>query len=428
MMKIDRVRVKNFKSIREVDVEFNSLNVLIGKNAAGKSNFLELFQFIKDIGLQGLEDAIHLRGGVDYFRNTRIGSSENFELECDFSSQKPRHRYRRKIELNDEEYTISGIYSTHYYLEIGFENGDYKVVNESINNISHIRKVGDAQERFELNEKTTRDESNQIRTDKSTNNTSVNFESAESARLTHPRMESVELSEKESILSFSPGPHRTVFRGFGGLTDVKIFDIDPSKIKQGTKLKGKRELEEDGENLPLVLKEIVTSRKEKDKFLNLVSDVLPFIKDWRTDTLRDKSIFLKILEEFEDEDEEYLPADLISDGTINIIALIVILYFESGDVVMIEEPERNMHPSLISKVVEMMKDVSHNNNKQVFSTSHNIELIKNVDLNNIMLVTRNGEGFTKIERPENNDRIEKFLQQGMGLEELYVKNILEEEL
>jgi len=51
-----------------------------------------------------------------------------------------------------------------------------------------------------------------------------------------------------------------------------------------------------------------------------------------------------------------LPAFLISDGTINIIALLVALYFEKKPLAIIEEPERNIHPYLISRVVDMMKD------------------------------------------------------------------------
>ena len=57
-MNIERAYIKNFKSIDEVEVNFTGLNVFIGKNAAGKSNFLELFEFLTDIGKTGLEDAI----------------------------------------------------------------------------------------------------------------------------------------------------------------------------------------------------------------------------------------------------------------------------------------------------------------------------------------------------------------------------------
>ena len=207
-----------------------------------------------------------------------------------------------------------------------------------------------------------------------------------------------------------------------------IFDIDPTKIKKGTTLKGKRELEEDGENLPIVLKEIVASEDNKKKFLNIIGEALPFIEDWQTDTLRDQSVFLEVLEKFTGKTGKYLPSDLISDGTLNIIALIVILYFDRRELVMVEEPEKNLHPALIAIVVEMMDDMSGNSNKQVFTTTHNVEFIKNSKLENIFLVTRDSEGFSTVEKPDDSERIRSFLQEGMGLDKLYVNNILEEEI
>jgi len=70
----------------------------------------------------------------------------------------------------------------------------------------------------------------------------------------------------------------------------------------------------------------------------------------------DKSLLFKLREIYAK--KQYLPASLISDGTINITALIIALYFEKKPLTIIEEPERNIHPYLISKVVEMMKDAS----------------------------------------------------------------------
>lgn len=162
--------------------------------------------------------------------------------------------------------------------------------------------------------------------------------------------------------------------------------------------------------------------------MNLIDDLLPFISDWETDTLRDKSILLEILEEFEEEDEEYLPASLVSDGTVNVISIIIIMYFEDINIAMIEEPERHIHPSLISKIVEMMEDVGNNSKKQIFTTTHNVELIKNISLDNIFLVTRDDSGFTQIDKPNNSERIREFLENGLGLSELYVQNILESEI
>jgi len=43
MNRLKRVRVSGFKSIREMDLELGSINVLIGADGAGKSNLASLF-------------------------------------------------------------------------------------------------------------------------------------------------------------------------------------------------------------------------------------------------------------------------------------------------------------------------------------------------------------------------------------------------
>ena len=89
--------------------------------------------------------------------------------------------------------------------------------------------------------------------------------------------------------------------------------------------------------------------------------------------------------------ETPFPATFISDGTINIIALIVALYFEEHSVVMIEEPERNIHPHLISRVVEMLKDKAEK--KQILVTTHSPEVVQHAGLENLLLISRHKDGY-----------------------------------
>ncbi|MEA2098630.1 MAG: DUF3696 domain-containing protein [Campylobacterota bacterium] len=46
-MKIDRVKVKNFKSLREVDLTLNNLTLLSGVNSSGKSSFIQTLLLLK---------------------------------------------------------------------------------------------------------------------------------------------------------------------------------------------------------------------------------------------------------------------------------------------------------------------------------------------------------------------------------------------
>ena len=91
-MQLNRVKIKNFKSFKDVDVKFNKLNVLVGANASGKSNFRNFFGFLKNIvddKKPGLEKAIINQCGtkrVNYFLNTNLGTEQPFETEIAYSN------------------------------------------------------------------------------------------------------------------------------------------------------------------------------------------------------------------------------------------------------------------------------------------------------------------------------------------------------
>lgn len=59
------LEVENFRSLRKVSVPLRALNVLVGPNAAGKTNLLEVFRFLADLIGTDLQPALDLRGGFD---------------------------------------------------------------------------------------------------------------------------------------------------------------------------------------------------------------------------------------------------------------------------------------------------------------------------------------------------------------------------
>jgi AAA15 family ATPase/GTPase len=201
--------------------------------------------------------------------------------------------------------------------------------------------------------------------------------------------------------------------------EIAIYDFDPKLSKKAIPITGKAELEENGQNLPIVVKKILENEESRKKFFNLVKDLLPFVESLDIEKLVDKSLLFKIRENYF---EDYIPAPLISDGTINIIALVLVLYFEKKRVVIIEEPERNIHPYLVSKIVDMMKDASRQ--KQIIITTHNPEFVKYAGLENLLFVFRDEKGFSRIERPANKKEVEVFLKNEIGIDELYVQNLL----
>jgi len=46
---MERIQIKGYKSIKELDLALRAINIFIGVNGSGKSNFLSFFDFLKQI-------------------------------------------------------------------------------------------------------------------------------------------------------------------------------------------------------------------------------------------------------------------------------------------------------------------------------------------------------------------------------------------
>ena len=76
---MESIYIKGFKSIKELHLPLKPINILIGANGSGKSNFLSFFEFLQQIYNKNLQGHIALNGGVDKFLYN--GSEVTQEIE-----------------------------------------------------------------------------------------------------------------------------------------------------------------------------------------------------------------------------------------------------------------------------------------------------------------------------------------------------------
>ena len=156
--------------------------------------------------------------------------------------------------------------------------------------------------------------------------------------------------------------------------------------------------------------------------LNILCDSLPFIEQIDVQNNVDKSVSYRIKEKY---NNNTFYSNFLSDGTVSMLALIIAVYFEGeSGIIIIEDPERNLHPQLMSKIVEMAKEVSRE--KQIIITTHNPELVKYSDVNDILFAKRTIDGFTQISRPSDNFMVQQFIDSDLGIDDLFVKGLLGE--
>ncbi len=70
----------------------------------------------------------------------------------------------------------------------------------------------------------------------------------------------------------------------------------------------------------------------------------------------------------------------------------------------------------------MMKESSAG--KQIMITTHSTEVVKHAAIEDLLLVSRDTEGFSVISRPADKEEVRTFLENEIGIEELYIQNLL----
>ena len=102
-MIISRLALKNWRNFRSVDVQLADRVFVIGPNAAGKSNLLDVLRFLRDIAKAsgGLQGALSRRGGLSKVRCLAARREPDVEIEIDLS-EGGRTAYRYAIGITQQ--------------------------------------------------------------------------------------------------------------------------------------------------------------------------------------------------------------------------------------------------------------------------------------------------------------------------------------
>ena len=422
-MTISKIRIANFKSFADQTVELNDFNLLVGANASGKSNFVQAFKFLRDIATHGLEDAISLQGGMDYLCNVQIGDTQ--PLIFHVVVQEESTWWTR----NDRRYRIHS-FDYKFCLQFDKRGNGYTVARdriiltywwEEITQEEMMQPAVVAEQRAKYAPRSTvefKNSGGSLEILSTSAEPEPLFSANEIGFLTSNANQS--LSAKTLLLE-TPFAHFFAESAWDWHREIGIYDFDPTKAKRVIPVAGRSELETDGGNLAVVLRNLLGDEDAKRDVRNLCRYNLSFIKSFEVEQVADRFLSITLRETFaEDKD---LPAFLISDGTANIMALVVALYFqEQKRFAIFEEPGKSIHPHLLSRVMAMCKEVSEF--KQILATTHNPEAVKHAGLENILLVNRDKAGYSRVTKPADSEHVRIFLENNLGIEDLFADNLL----
>ena len=412
-MKIKKIEVENFKSYKKLSIDFNNLNYIIGGNASGKSNFVSVLKFFSDIVEYGIDDAILLQGGIKYLYNVNSHKGSCFKYYVSIVLPEKNSEIRRILPVKDGVY-IPTVLDYTLKIKPNDRGEGYKVLNEVINvSFNQLKKVKD--------DKFKKVGNYQLKLEKdSSGKVSDNLDERkfnDDNELMGIRYLVRYSKDKDNLL-------RGFFSTFSAIYDhysrIKIYNFDVNLLKSPSSIVARSELEENGSNLVNIIQQLLKNKIKKNKLNKIIKMILPFVNDINVENNVNKSVFFKLKETYNNKE---FPSYMLSDGTVNILAIIVSLYFQDySDIIILEEPERNIHPKMLSKLVSLFEDVSFK--KQIFVTTHNPYVLKEAKLEDVILVSRIGNGDSKVTKPINDERIMTFLKKDLGIEDLFVDGVL----
>ena len=84
---MDYIEIKGYKSIKDARIELRPINILIGANGSGKSNFLSFIEFLNHLYERKLTKYIDLNGGEDKFLHHGSKITEQLQATLSFNNQ-----------------------------------------------------------------------------------------------------------------------------------------------------------------------------------------------------------------------------------------------------------------------------------------------------------------------------------------------------
>lgn len=109
---MDRIRIKGYKSFKEQEVELKQINILIGANGSGKSNFLSFYELLNRLYEQKLKEYVALNGGSDKMLHNGSESVDEIEATMFFGSDSYSFTLKKGVDhfvFMKEEVSYKGI-------------------------------------------------------------------------------------------------------------------------------------------------------------------------------------------------------------------------------------------------------------------------------------------------------------------------------
>jgi predicted ATPase len=325
-MGIFSIKIRNFKSIRETqDLQIKSMNVLIGPNGVGKSNFISFFKFLNKLFEKQLQLYISQNGRAENFLYFGLKKSSFLSGSITFNNEW-RNQYEFTM-VPDREGNL--IFDKEY--------SNYKRPGSTTWSTKWINTPG----------------------------------------------------RTESVLKEDDGWRNNYLRNFfTSLRLFHFHDTSfNSRIKQPSITTDYASLQEDGGNIAAFLFRLQEANPQHFKMIEkVVSSIAPFFDRFylQPDEINAQQIYLRW---YEVNSDQLFTAHNLSDGTLRMICMATLLLQPNlPATIIIDEPELGLHPFAISKLAAMLQTASEKS--QIIISTQSVNLVNEFSADDIIVVER----------------------------------------
>jgi len=367
-MKIETIRVKNFKSLQEVNLtNLPSFCAFVGRNGSGKTTLFRIFAFLKSCLETNVRTALNREGGRNGFSEvvTRGHLDEAIEIEIQFRMEiAEKNRlvtYALKIELDERNLPVISHEELRYkrgrygspYRFLNFQYGEgYAITNE---------------EEFDKPD--------------------------EELDREHQKLSSPDTLAIKGLGQFERFKAAQAFRALIEQWHISDFHIgDARGVKDDD---DSQHLSASGDNLPSVARFLM--EQHPDQFAEVkqkMRDRVPGVDDIEVKLTEDGRLLMRYKDgAFAD---PFIDKN-VSDGTVKMFAYLILLHDPlPHPILCVEEPENQLYPELMDILAEEFIDYA-NRGGQVFVSTHSPQFLNAVPLGSLYLIEKN-QGISSIHR------------------------------
>lgn len=390
-MKIESIRLKNFKVFRNVHLtDIPSFLVVVGANGAGKTTLFDVFGFLHDCLKGNVRQALDSRGRFKEVLS-RDSTDDTILIEI---------QYRMPIAGVDRLVT--------YSLEIG-EKGNAPYVKREVLRYKRGR-YGSPYRFLDF----TNGQGFAI-----TNEEEFNKPDEELDR-EHQTVAPDTLAIK-GLGQFERFKAANAFRQLMESWHVSDFHIDAARGRK--EAAGDSEhLSETGDNLPLVARYLFEQHNaDFQKILTTMARRVPGVQAIEPKLMDDGYLTLR----FQDGSFKTPFLDrYVSDGTIKMFAYLVLLHDpRPHPLLCVEEPENQLYPKLMTELAEEFRLYAQRGG-QVLVSTHSPDFLNAVNLDEVIWLVKS-DGETQIRRAKDDEQIAAYMADGDKMGYLWKQGFFE---